>query len=67
MQSPDENQHIARAYSVAQGEWSLTAPPGKMSGGMVDAGLEEYIGKYMLRSEERRVGKECVSRWSAYH
>ena len=48
MQSPDENQHIARAYSVAQGEWSLTAPPGKMSGGMVDAGLEEYISKYML-------------------
>ena len=22
---------------------------------------------YMLRSEERRVGKECRSRWSPYH
>ena len=23
--------------------------------------------KYRLRSEERRVGKECRSRWSPYH
>ena len=28
----------------------------------------EYSGKGMLtRSEERRVGKECRSRWSPYH
>ena len=27
--------------------------------------LEKYIRKY--RSEERRVGKECRSRWSPYH
>src|SRR3989442_12666378 len=24
-------------------------------------------GKYFMRSEERRVGKECRSRWSPYH
>src|SRR2546430_9693670 len=24
-------------------------------------------GRYQLRSEERRVGKECRSRWSPYH
>ena len=24
-------------------------------------------GGYLLRSEERRVGKECRSRWSPYH
>ena len=31
--------------------------------------LEEIqrIGKKLLRSEERRVGKECRSRWSPYH
>ena len=23
--------------------------------------------RYLLRSEERRVGKECRSRWSPYH
>ena len=27
-----------------------------------------YVGMYfVLRSEERRVGKECRSRWSPYH
>ena len=27
-----------------------------------------YIGIYrLMRSEERRVGKECRSRWSPYH
>ena len=35
-------------------------------------GVSEGAGKYMcgyktVRSEERRVGKECRSRWSPYH
>src|SRR2546429_8682460 len=25
------------------------------------------IGLFLIRSEERRVGKECRSRWSPYH
>ena len=30
--------------------------------------MEKYFGKTsILRSEERRVGKECRSRWSPYH
>ena len=29
-------------------------------------GKEDVIDK-VLRSEERRVGKECRSRWSPYH
>ena len=29
-------------------------------------GLQELI-KLLTRSEERRVGKECRSRWSPYH
>ena len=28
---------------------------------------EDLQTKYQLRSEERRVGKECRSRWSPYH
>ena len=32
---------------------------------MLDAFLEQKI--IVLRSEERRVGKECRSRWSPYH
>ena len=30
-----------------------------------DAGLIKYLMRH--RSEERRVGKECRSRWSPYH
>ena len=26
-----------------------------------------FLGYYLLGSEERRVGKECRSRWSPYH
>src|ERR1041385_2465934 len=29
--------------------------------------FHELIGRKQLRSEERRVGKECRSRWSPYH
>ena len=29
--------------------------------------LERKYEKMVLRSEERRVGKECRSRWSPYH
>src|SRR3989440_5837830 len=31
------------------------------------AGFAEYLGLLRRRSEERRVGKECRSRWSPYH
>ena len=27
----------------------------------------ELVFDYLIRSEERRVGKECRSRWSPYH
>ena len=33
---------------------------------VMGAGLEKVSGG-KLRSEERRVGKECRSRWSPYH
>ncbi len=35
-----------------------------------NCGLPYYIGGVIAereRSEERRVGKECISRWSPYH
>ena len=31
------------------------------------AGLRPFRAEILLRSEERRVGKECRSRWSPYH
>ena len=32
---------------------------------LANAGIEVEL--YEMRSEERRVGKECRSRWSPYH
>ena len=29
--------------------------------------IQDIHRKYLARSEERRVGKECRSRWSPYH
>src|SRR3712207_7661279 len=53
------------------------ADPAKVRGQLTEYGLvaEEYGGETMFvdvsaktgRSEERRVGKECRSRWSPYH
>ena len=34
---------------------------------MVAGGSEAVIQEFCVRSEERRVGKECRSRWSPYH
>ena len=29
--------------------------------------IDDTVGNTLVRSEERRVGKECRSRWSPYH
>ena len=47
MQSPDENQHVARAYLLAHGSLNLSTLPGKNSGGWVDSGLVAFINGYM--------------------
>src|SRR5256885_15566254 len=50
-----------------QGLWALGHPVEIGGGGvpfMSFVYLNEIIGR---RSEERRVGKECRSRWSPYH
>ena len=39
--------------------------PGVLANDHIDLRLEK--GEILLRSEERRVGKECRSRWSPYH
>ena len=33
----------------------------------LDLNLKSNMDKMQFRSEERRVGKECRSRWSPYH
>ena len=42
-QSPDEFEHIKRAYLFGKGEIVLTAAEGQSSGGMIDTGLLRYM------------------------
>ena len=43
----------------------LSRYPGKMQ--QINGNPHFTVLKTVLRSEERRVGKECRSRWSPYH
>ena len=45
--------------SAGVGNWHVGSPP--------DSRMQETARKHGIRSEERRVGKECRSRWSPYH
>src|SRR2546426_6712433 len=55
------NQHAAAALSRAEAEAEST----RLAGELVQ--LRGSIQSAQNRSEERRVGKECRSRWSPYH
>ena len=49
-------------------EFNRVLGGGVVPGSLVLIGGDPGIGKStVLRSEERRVGKECRSRWSPYH
>ena len=50
------------ARSVAQGKKA-----GLVSVAGIHVGSAAHVGAAVARSEERRVGKECRSRWSPYH
>jgi uncharacterized membrane protein len=45
-QSPDEFNHIARAYLLSKGTIIAVTPEGKDSGGMIDSGLAAYMSAY---------------------
>src|SRR2546427_2222844 len=47
--------------------WHADASPGGSSGGAGAAASAGFGPIHHGRSEERRVGKECRSRWSPYH
>src|SRR5260221_2182328 len=56
-------QHVAQAYAGPQRV--AHRPVGPLDSG--DARGEQAAAIARARSEERRVGKECRSRWSPYH
>lgn len=57
LQSPDEHDHVRRAYGLLNGVLLLEAPSGKMSGLAVDTGLESYLQTYYVKYMRDRAGK----------
>ena len=49
---------------MSKGTIKKVAGPLVIAKGMRDANMFDVV---RVRSEERRVGKECRSRWSPYH
>ena len=52
--------------------WQMSIPPLismflQYSYNLIDSAFVARLSENALRSEERRVGKECRSRWSPYH
>ena len=71
IQSPDEVDHVKRAYLLTQGVIALESPPSKNSGGQIDTGLQKYIHRYWMYtfSSTDRIPKQDVEfsrkiRWS---
>src|SRR6266516_6071032 len=66
-----------RGHTMSYGDWSSDVCSSDLSvrcwHGATTANTERYMdfahehGFSGVRSEERRVGKECRSRWSPYH
>lgn len=46
LQSPDEHDHIKRAYLLSKGVIALDTIEGKSSGGYIDESLQRYIDSY---------------------
>jgi len=45
-QSPDEFEHITRAYLLGRGDIVLSAPAGQPTGGQIDTGLLRYMESF---------------------
>src|SRR3712207_6888749 len=62
-------RHEGRAEAGREGRLGLFAEPPFGAGDLGRVAGEEVVHRLLgrERSEERRVGKECRSRWSPYH
>ena len=58
---------MARSASSADESESAKLPMGSLSEVERRSLFTKMTDELLLRSEERRVGKECRSRWSPYH
>ncbi|WP_299665364.1 DUF2142 domain-containing protein [uncultured Ruegeria sp.] len=62
-QSPDEFDHIERAYLLSNGQLLLETPAGGASGGYVDSGLLEYMASFesLPRRSEAKISTEQIN------
>ena len=60
-------QAVARHFGVKQSEVVYLSVGALLTGYKVIYDKESQRAYSLPRSEERRVGKECRSRWSPYH
>src|SRR3712207_2625169 len=59
--------HAPMLSLLVDGVVDVTTSEGETWVAAVDAGFLSVAANRISRSEERRVGKECRSRWSPYH
>jgi uncharacterized membrane protein len=45
-QSPDEQDHLKRAYLLSKGRIAMETPDGQSTGGYIDSGLISYMAQY---------------------
>ena len=73
MGQPDIQRYIERAHDVEGHRRLVLLQLAAYSAGLEAADMPDWLAKSpealrnSSRSEERRVGKECRSRWSPYH
>ena len=65
MITKDKKQEIINEYALKSGDTGSPEVQIAILTARIDE-LNEHL-KELCRSEERRVGKECRSRWSPYH
>lgn len=71
LQSPDEEDHLKRAYFLSQGRVAMETPAGQSTGGMIDSGLNEFIANHrdIAGNQQKKMTlkvkqKSSVIKWS---
>ena len=67
VQAASEPNQLSICVNKANYTHDMIQRTGKFTVSVLSQNAQFELFKYFGRSEERRVGKECRSRWSPYH